>query len=519
MPNRPLLIILFVFITAFISPEQELNQFLKSNDSTLLNEIFTVNTGIMKLKNLGNISQIDPLDAESVVNTIKNELENVRAVRLSKQAAVIKAIEVYLTKNQEDQDKTNKASFFKRKVFYSSEKTDQSLVYEVFLELRKNNDFNQIVKQWFENLENPFYIQNISDPFDRILKNNEDICKNVKINEKGPIDFLVHGDIEKIDKLYFINIYFYSGLLKKNLAEVSFVSESKDIPSTTANKIRNILPKVFLINYASLEIETDDEETMIYIDTDYIGRNNVKVDYLVPGNYIVKLKKEGYKEKIENIKLTSFDEKKISTKIEEKEELQVVNFYIEPLGTKIFINSVYQGKSPFKKALSPGNYVISAKNDLYENHRYVFKIESISDEEKTLVFHLKSKDIKDYFNLKKTLYYVSFWNFTFSFVVTVPLLVFANQYWNIFSSGANANGGMDNYIATPQGAEYYKIYTTLWGLAFGMGAYTIIGLGWLFFALTDYLLTLEKKDFIPILDFYHNESGDSGVTVGLRYKF
>ena len=539
MPKILKLVFFFILFSSFYISSQEttevvedefveeLNPFLKKNNSLLLTEMFTINIGIMKFKNVGNLQVIDPLDSESVVNSIKNELEKVKAIKLSRKAAVLKALNVYFNKigdinnteeekeNNKNEDHKEEMQFLKRKVFYSKENLEQNSVYEVFLKLRKDDDFGEIAKLWFENIENPFYIKNISEPFERILKSEEDICMMKKANDKGPLDFLFYGEIERIDNIYFVTINVYSALLNKKVEEFSYVADSETLSQKTAIQLRDVLSKIFLINYASLTINTNDEEIRIYLDSDYIGRNNVFIDYLLPGKYVITLKKEKYKNVIENITIMDFEEKKIELTMEEKEELQVVNFYIEPLGTKIFINSVFEARSPFKKALPKGDYVIFAKNDLYENHRYVFTIDDIKEEEKTIIFHLKSKDINNFFKLKKILYYTTFWNFTFSLIVTVPLIVFAVQTWYMYENGIKY---ILDYKESQIGQDTKLARDVLYGFAAAMITHTVVSLGLLFAALTNYLITLEKRDFIPIIEYYHNLEGEQGINLGMKIK-
>lgn len=521
------LIIIFLILSSFYIkaqeteiveeqlPDDQLNPFLRKNNSSLLTEMFTVNIGIMRFKNIGDLKAINPLDSENVVNSIKNELENVRAIQLSRKAAVLKAMNVYLSRgdNTGDEVKRDNMEFLKRRIFYSKENLEETSVYEVFLKLRNKPDFEKIAKQWFENIENPFYIKNISEPFDRVLKSNEEICLMKKTKKNVPLDFLINGDIEKIDNIYFITVYVYSALLNKNVAEYSYIADKETLSQKTSSSIRDILPKIFLINYASLSINTNDEEIRIYLDSEYIGRNNVYIDYLIPGKYIITLKKEEYKNVNENIDILNFEEKKITLKMEEKEELQIVNFFIEPFGTKIFINSVFQARSPFKKALPKGSYVLSAKNDLYESHRYVFEINEVrEEEEKNIAFHLKSKDIQTYFQLKKTLYYAAFWNFTFSLIVTVPLIVFAKQTWDMYYYSS------EDYRNSEIGRNTGTASNILYGFSAGMITHTTISLGLLFAAIANYLITLEKRDFIPIIEYYHNIEGEDGVTLGMKIK-
>ena len=41
-----------------------------------------------------------------------------------------------------------------------------------------------------------------------------------------------------------------------------------------------------------------------------------------------------------------------------------------------------------------------------------------------------TKDLSKEFKIKKGLYYSSFWNFTFSLVAMIPLIIIATDYYN-----------------------------------------------------------------------------------------
>jgi hypothetical protein len=234
MPIKSSVVILiFLTVTYFLFPDNDYNIFLKENDSEILNDLFTLNVGVMNFRNIGDIQNIDPVDSETIVEVIKNELEDVKLARLNRKAATLKAIEVYLSRHGDVTSDIEKKAysnldFFKDKVYYSNDNTEQSLIYEVFLEFNKSTDFFQITKKWFENIENPLYSLNISEPFERILKKEGDICRTKTANDKGPLDFLFYGELEKIDNVYFVNIYAYSELLKRRVADIAFVAESKD---------------------------------------------------------------------------------------------------------------------------------------------------------------------------------------------------------------------------------------------------------------------------------------------------
>jgi len=487
------------------------SKFLDKYDSKHLDDIFTVNIGIMELKRVGKLSAISPIDSKNVIDTIKNVLDDVPAIKLSKKGAVLKASHILLGATTNADDKL-RIQFLRRKLFFARKNTSSTLIGQLFKEIRKNKNFYSIAKVWFENIESPIYSLKVGVPFSRQPVSEEDICMATKIKIKpdasdtyGPLDLLFHGEIERIGKLYVITIYVYSDLLKKEIYEFSVVAESEMINKTIGDKIRTIIPVLFHINYASLDVSSNDEDVRVYLDDNYIGRKDVSIPFLVPGPYVVTLKKENFENHLENISLAVNEKRQIELSVDQQKKLQLVNFHIEPLGTKIFVNAVFQGRSPFAKALPIGEYVISAKNDLFDDYRYVMKIEKV-DKEKPLnvVFHLKSKEIKTQFSLKKSLYYIAFWNFTFSLVVTIPMAVLGYYFWDLYVD-TSAIGDYNTFNNVRTGTIITVIY---------MG----LSLGWLFYSLADYLLTLEKKDYIPILEYYQEPDGSEGLTIGMHFS-
>ena len=86
---------------------------------------------------------------------IKNVVDKVPAIRLSRKEAVLKASDVFLSKLNEKEKEI--PAFLKKKFLFSNTRTDHNLVYELFLELKKNEVFYPIARKWFENIENPFH--------------------------------------------------------------------------------------------------------------------------------------------------------------------------------------------------------------------------------------------------------------------------------------------------------------------------------------------------------------------------
>jgi hypothetical protein len=531
--RRLSLLTAFLFIAA-LPPLFSRSAFLEKYDSQYLDRIFTMNIGIMEMKQVGNLSAISPIDSKNVSDTIKKVLDDVPAMKLTRKEASLKAVQELIS--QAGNDDKERLNFLEKRLFFSRENTSGRLVGELFKEMRKNTTIFPVSRTWFENMEQPLYMIKAGVPFARSPESYEDICKNTMIqlkpgdNDKlGPLHILVHGEIERIGNIYIISVFFYSDLLKKEIYQFSVAAESEMISDTVTKKLTSVIPLVFRIQYASLAVNAGDEEVRIYLDDNYIGREQVRIPFLVPGPYLLTLKKENHEDTLENINLSGNQQSEMELTIGNQKQLQVVNFAIEPLGTKIFINAVFQGRSPFTRALPEGEYVISAKNDEYEDYRYVMKINAV-DKTKPLgvIFHLKSKDIKTRFRLKKILYYTSFWNFSFSLFSAIPMVVLAFHYWSLNGTYVTAVSPFRNTDKSTWTDEQRKIYNDyisnkrvadgLYAAAGVTIAYMTISLGWLAYALADYLLTLEKKDYIPIMEFYQDPEGVEGLTLGMQIK-
>lgn len=517
--QKKFFIITFLFSHIFLYPFIDYSKYLNdTTDDSLIKEIFTIKIGIMNFKKIGKIQNINPVDMENLINTIKNTLDKLPAIKLNSKESIIKLLKIYSKKiEKNDSFRLERKRYFETKITFSDE-LDYNILAELYLEFKGHKLFSKIKRKWFEDIGNFYHVLQTVQPFERSVLSNEEIC-----NEKD-VDILISGEIERIDKLYYINMFFYSSLSKKKVYETTFVTGSETLEKNIEKELKVIFPKVFLINYATLYIKTNDENVMLFLNNEYIGRKDVIIEYLIPGNYVIKLKKENYEDKLLNVTLDSFEKKELTVEIDKIKKLQLVNFNIEPYGSKIFINSVYQGKTPFKKALPEGNYVISAKNEFYESYRYLLVIDEIKEEEKNIIFHLKSKDPLDYFKLKKTLYYIAFWNFTFSLATSVPLTVFANHAFYSYYSYANAFKGKTISEQEKIQLENMKIARdVLYAASWTSLSYTVLSLIWLFISLSDYIKVLEKRDFIPIIEFYNKtidaKNPINEMTLGLNFKF
>lgn len=511
------------FSSVLLFSEKMPNFFLEKEESDFLNKLFTVDIGIMRFKKNGNINDIKPLDSEEIMNSFKNEFELIQAVKLSDEEALLKAwsffkktstsTSVNIDSVLEDQIRYQNGSIFSKK----------KAVKIVLTKMKASSDYVSISNKWYENYQRPVFSLNVLKFIERQVVPYKNICEN----SSNSVDFLVTGEIEKIEQGYLVSVEFYSHLADKVFYKGAFVCHKESIAGDVSNFIKRNASKIFKVNYATLELDTKKDECEIYADYSYLGKQRITLDYIVPGKYLFSFLTKGSAAYKEVIEVFSNEEKKVLVKPELHQYLQTVFFNIEPAGTKIFVNSQFRGITPFWDSLPEGEYILSTKTDSYhQDYRYSFNIKEIKDDDLNFSFHLMTKDLSKEFKVKKGLYYSAFWNFTFSLVTTIPLVIIATDYYNKASLSSEyytnyVKSKMETdpdysavpFIETDYGKEIYNLSEALRFLSIGIAVYTVLSLGWLFYSLFDYINILEKKDFIPLLSFY-STNDKSTLSIG-----
>ena len=524
--------IYFLFLSLFFSsillfPEKMPNFFLEREDSEFLNKLFTVNLGVMKFKKNGNINDIKPLDSEEIINSLKNEFELIQAIKLSEEEALLKAWS-FFKKNTtsssssstinveqvlEDQIRYQKGNIFSKK----------KAVKILLSKMKASTDYAAISGKWYENYQKPVFSLNVQKIMERQVIPYKNICEN----SSSPIDFLVTGEIEKIEQGYLVSLEFYSSLIDKTFYKGAFICHKESISKDVSDFMKQNAAKIFNVNYGVLELDTKKSDCEIYTESSYLGKQKIVLDYIVPGKYLFSFSIKGSSPYKEVIQVFPSEERKILVKPELRQCLQTVFFNIEPAGTKVFINSQFKGVTPFWDSLPVGEYILSTKtNSYHQDYRYFFRIDEVKDESLNFSFHLMTKDLSKEFKLKKGLYYSAFWNFTFSLVAMIPLTIIATDYYNkaalsseYYTSDAKSKlEANPDYVAAPfieteYGREIYNLSEALRFSAIGVAVYTVLSLGWLFYSLFDYINILEKKDFIPLISFYSTNE-EKGVFLG-----
>lgn len=508
------LILIFFSFHFYIYSQSIPNDFFEANSAKELIEIFTINVGIMRFKNVGNISEINPVDADNLVRSIRSTINNITTAGLEPNTALAKAV-THIEKTQ-----TNKKDILRHlreKVIISPPSRRNKLIQEIMLHMNGTPALQSIRNTWFENYSKPVYSIKTLD----IIEYQIFDLKTISEKQTPQPDILITGEIERIGNRYLIKILFYSSITDQIIHQAALTSEPDKITETIENAFQSLAKIVFNINYSRLNIQTN-PETEIHINNKYIAKESIHIPFAAPGTYLLTLKEFQAPPVNKVIEILPDETKNVQITPDFIQDKQPYYINIEPAGTRIFINSQYRGTTPFRVELPKGEFVLTAKSsDLYEDYRYTLTVNEIDGEEKTIQFQLMTKDISSYLKLKKNVYYAAFWSFTFSLTITVPVTIVAVQYFNapnLLSINAK------NFFETTNSAKDIEKTNKAWNdmvlaseilrfTSIGLALTTAVSLGWLFYSLFDYLRVLEKKDFIPILNFYSTPE-QSGMIIG-----
>ncbi len=485
----------------------------KITDQNIL-DLFTFNAAVLKFKKSGEINNIKNYDIDLLANILTDELKSVSEIKPDLKLILLKGLNYVSAKNQQlskvllsDTDAGIKSG---RSLIYN-QKDNIKMIKQNIDAVLKDTKYSRL---WVENLENDYFTIKTADPIDRTNGTNYSISK-----EKS-VDYLFSGEIELYYNQLLITIDVYSSLADRVIYSKSFTSTEETMSDDIRNLCSEVFPSVFNINYSRLSVSTV-EGGEIYINDLYTGTTESNFNYVKPDTYSATVKVKEKKDSHKNIIVKSGKHEVISIKAGEPIPLQKVSFDIEPYGTKIFINSSYRGKTPFSEYMPAGNYVLEAKpSSLYISKRYTFNIEEIADQEKIITFHLLTKSIDKFLVTKKYLYYAAFWSFTFSLAAFVPVTVMSVDYYNRLGIAASSYNDLNEsntaFVDTVEGKKLYYTSEILRYTAIGLGIHCVLNVAWLFYSLSDYIKTLDKKDFIPIIEFRSGENGKEELQIGAK---
>ncbi|MCP3898617.1 MAG: PEGA domain-containing protein, partial [Desulfobacteraceae bacterium] len=126
-----------------------------------------------------------------------------------------------------------------------------------------------------------------------------------------------------------------------------------------------------------VHISSSPKGAKIMVDGKYYGRSPMSLG-LVPGKHYIKITKRGFQTYEQRIRIKPFQSHYINAALVRvvpvKNYNGKINVVSKPLGSKVFINGAYQGKTPLEFKLPADIYTLEIRHKGYRNYKQQIKI-------------------------------------------------------------------------------------------------------------------------------------------------
>ena len=162
---------------------------------------------------------------------------------------------------------------------------------------------------------------------------------------KNSFEYLIYGRVNIFEDIVFTDIYLYSRLEDRDIANISRAFEIGSYYSELDEALKPFFTAVLGKEWSSISIKTSDKNTDIYIDDVYSGSGSISEKITDPGSHEVRIAGTGIEEKTYPVILEKNSHFVLDTDSQyEEEKLLAVNTF--PDKADIYYDSLWQGKSP-----------------------------------------------------------------------------------------------------------------------------------------------------------------------------
>ena len=177
---------------------------------------------------------------------------------------------------------------------------------------------------------------------------------------------------------YEINIFICRGRQRSHYPKCptcEFRTKTGEASPTSTEKVTKKSSPPRLINTGSIVVKSEPPSAEIYLDGDNIGVTPAIITQILPGQYKVKIKMDGYDAWNESVDVKSNKEASLTAILQGKDGSLVIES--EPTNARVFINDNNVGVTPETiNNVKPGKYFIEIKLDGYETWRNEINVEA-----------------------------------------------------------------------------------------------------------------------------------------------
>ena len=134
-------------------------------------------------------------------------------------------------------------------------------------------------------------------------------------------------------------------------------------PFHAAEKIRS---KIIGSQWGHIELATKPDKASVYLDGHYMGKTPLLIKYMPLSEFSLNIKKKGYKQVHEEIKIEKEKSLFIQRELEKQEFLGKVEVISNPPGAFVYLDTEYKGKTPLLiDNIEPGTHRLKLTKNNY----------------------------------------------------------------------------------------------------------------------------------------------------------
>ncbi|GMT49209.1 MAG: hypothetical protein IEMM0008_0748 [bacterium] len=261
---------------------------------------------------------------------------------------------------------------------------------------------------------------------------------------KSSSDLTLVGILNKKSKRILVQVKIYDKHNKRFLLSKDFYFKPEKLSIDLEKEVKKISKYIIreLTHYpkGTLIVKTRPKGAYIFLDNKHLGRSNFKKPVAV-GYHKIEILKNGYRKKVGSIFIQRGKAKKLTFKLNKKDQLGGLLITSEPSGADTFVDLKYVGKTPVKvDKLSIGIYKVRIEK---KGYKYSYTTVAVKGKKHLKVSFRMRKGVtkykhvndlsKDYNVVKNVFFYSSF--------VSITAMIFAYLQTAKYSDRFTAESG------------------------------------------------------------------------------
>jgi len=250
------------------------------------------------------------------------------------------------------------------------------------------------------------------------------------------LDFVVTGSVTQVEQYLVVRIRGYDAALDELV-----VSYDDTVPPngalTVADTVTNGLAKAILgRDFADLAVASTPPSALLYLDGDFVGIGNARVNWITVGHHTLKAQAPGYAPETEEVDIGPSQTKSVEMTLVQTERPQiVVRSY--PAGADVYVSSQWAGKTPI--VLERPESDVALMLQLKGFYEYIGSLSPESPESVNLHLTPDSFNRDTYVSNLRDRFYSSFGAFVLSMVLPVTFFSMVQDYGNaVLGAGSTA---------------------------------------------------------------------------------